>query len=339
MSGLKITKTCKNSQAENKMKYLQNNKNFFQKFFCIKNKKGFVFTASIVFFVLTVLTFSIVLYNSIEENEKSLITDSSLTRIINFEDSVQQAIKRIFLNDFEIKLETNITEEYESLIISTNLANESKNSRKKLNNSLNELNKSINHFFPENNINITPLKLNPRIYTNSNLIITKSNLDYDNNLFENITLFFNESEDNEISLRNISITIISTDDYYDILNTTEEPSGEDFNLTIKAIDVDGRGEFPIREEINKTIPFNLTEDTYSWVINNSDNTTSFINITLDNKSISVIANYGFANISIEYKHDKINSSRIIYHPAKDIILTKIPNFNINKKGRFESILN
>jgi hypothetical protein len=301
-----------------------------------KNKKGFVFTASIVFFVITILSFSIIYYKNTEENEKTLITDSTMLRIINLEDSIQQSIKRIFMNEYNLTIASNKFENYEELNISTTISNDSSQSRKLINSSFDDLFQTLKYFYPENYLNTSSLKEDPRIYTKTNLIITKDNLDNVNDRHENLTLFFNESGSNYIDFKNITISISSTDDYEHISNVTENPTGNKYNLTIEAIDTDGVS--PINTERNKniTIPFDITNDVYSWVINNSENTTTYTNITLTNESLSIISNYGTANIELNYKYKKTNISKIIYHPAEEIIKIEIPNYKIQKKGNFIS---
>lgn len=303
----------------------------------IKSKKGFVFTAAVMFFVITILIFSTLIYKNTEKKEQSLITDSLSLRMRNMEDSLQQAIKKTFIISYNLDLSIEKTNSIEELSIKTKL-NDYGKTQKNLNSSLDNLQTNFNYFYPDSNVNISSLKDDPKIYLKNNLIIEKNTINNTNDKHHNLTILFNESGTNTNAFYNITLIINSTDNFEHIVNQTSLPTGTTHNLIIKAKDTDGNPIGVPKSEINTTIPFTLPSN-HQWTINNEDNSTTFINITLDSEKISVISNYGNATLIAKINYEHNNITPLIYHPTKEIIKLDIKQFNITKTANYESTIN
>ena len=307
------------------------------------NKKGFVFTATIIFLVITILVFAVTLYKYNEEREVIIISDSSTLRLINLEDSIQQSIKNIFLADYSLKLESNNTDSYDRLIIKTSI-NNSGETRLNLNNSLDNLSYALTKFYPESSIDVTPLKLDPRLYIKPEFIFTKNTIPSGT---QEITFSYNESGVSTRELKNITITIESTSNMVhidnNIIDSSVSPhiypmSGTKYNLIIKTIDIDGI--YSGQGEVNytKTFSFNPLSTYVSRIqINNSDNTYTFFNITFNQSNDLTIKSINAdANIILDIKYNQTNITNYLYHPKNKIININFKNSKISKKGSFKS---
>ncbi|MFT4303001.1 MAG: hypothetical protein ACMXYG_00400 [Candidatus Woesearchaeota archaeon] len=280
------------------------------------HNKGIVYAGSAIVFIMVFLFFAVSVYENKEIAKQSVEINSLSNRIINLQDSINFAIKQIFYINKNIILEFNtITNpEYINIMTIKTTLSEEGPTNEKFNNELLSFQNNFTYFFPESDMNLTEIINNPIIARSEGIVINKTSYDLITSSSETLQLYYNYSGKTKEGLIGIDIYIVTTEPVRHIsfahnntpLQSYIEHNNIRLNLSINDINYP---EFFINPEIIEDsiqIGF-LYNHEYIIEVNNSDNTSTYLNISLDSEVINITSLIGTHNITAKIS---TNSSSI-----------------------------
>ena len=303
------------------------------------NKKGIIFTATIGLFLILLLIFAVIIYQSGEEGDKKLIPNSLVTQILNIEDSIQQSVKKIYLVNTNMTVDFRTDENgYDKTMIRTRLLETGLPSS--------EIDKDIDDFsdflgteYTNVFFNATAIKDNLALERGNGIRIIKTALDPSTGEKETLLIYYNYSGLNKGTFYGININISSTEDMRHIINIPPLPfipfpSKYYLNITIDDTD---RIELPYippeQMEQTNSIRFGIICSSFSWVINNSGNTTTYLNITLDPEKVNITVNQGNFNIIVEIYTSVGTNTEYFYFTPDKVLTIEIPKYKTRKESK------
>lgn len=302
------------------------------------NKRSVLINAGIAVFLISILIFSMLIYRFTEEGEERIVSNSYMTMLTNYEDSIQLAVKRMIKERQNMSLSNSIISvnsvNFQRIRINTTLSNNSNNSYGKANLSVDMMN--LKTFVDAN--------LNGVTFDNAtlmnNLVIEADNhvrfYKEDRNAThgEKLVIYYNETGNNTfINIAKINITISSNEFFNNISwESTAAPDGDaDINITI----FNTRGTQPEDPADTFDDTFRITNSAvHNISINNA--TLEFLNISFDREKIVINNIYGESNVTVDILTEFCNCSRKFYINQKVINLT-FSDLQLEKQARIEFI--
>jgi len=307
------------------------------------NKKGVVFAASAALFMTVLLLYAVTVYQIQEEGDSKVIISSLATRVIELADSVEHSVKKIYLvnNNMSINISPEIIDEYpdlymDNVMINTSLVEYGQTSAK-FESDLLDLENFVSATAYGVYFNSSAIIQDPTLYKGDGISILKT---ADNTLTgenQKLIIYYNKSGDNTARTPGINISINSFEDMRGIYSSstpTAVLNSHFLNITINDMDYPTELINSEDTEESKKIIFDTLSDSesHTWLINNTGNTTSFLNITLDHEKVEITALEGNFNITAYlYVESERSSYDFYFEPyALEIIIPKYETQKISQ---------
>ncbi len=287
------------------------------------NKKGVVFAASTALFMTVLLLYAVTVYQTQEESDNKVIINSLATRVIELADSVENSVKKIYLvnNNMSLNITPEIIDGYpneymDRIMINTSLIEFGQTSAK-FESDLAELESLISATAYGVYFNSSAIIQNPTLYKGDGISIYKTASNTLTGEGQRLIIYYNESGDNTAKIPGINITINSFEDMRGIYASSTPTAIFDshfLNITINDMDYPTELINSEDSEESKKILFDTLSDSesHTWLINNTGNTTSFLNITLDNEKVEITTLEGNYNVTAYIYVESIASSYDFY---------------------------
>lgn len=304
-----------------------------------KNKRGIIFTATTNMFFVGLLVFAVLVYQNQEKGEEKILSNSLTTRILNIEDSIQQSVKTIYLVNKNISIdleEIKVGNYYhDRTIINTTLLEQGQGNASMKGN-LTKLQQVIESQIPGVTFNSSALNRNLVLKRGAGVMINKTALNPETGANETLMIYYNYSGQNKGEFYGINITLDSHENISKILNSTPLigiGNGHYINITINDDWNDLFGGADPEKEDSLKIEFGaLTNQPYTWIVNNESNSTTYLNITLDNEKLTITSYVGNYTLSANIDTASNSTSNQFYFEP-EVITINIPEFETRKTSR------
>jgi len=300
-----------------------------------KDKKGVIFTATTGMFILGLIIFAVIVYQTQEKGEEKIIPNSLATRILNTENSIQLSVKKIYETNTNLSLDidTIINGNKDKTIIKTRLL-ENGIGNLPLKNNITWLGNIIEEELSIVKFDSNALNSNLELHRGSGIMINKTAVNPTTGNNEILQIYYNNSGDNKKKFYGINVTFKSNENLSDIINLTTNPIGSKhyINITINDMYDDYYDIVSSKPEDTIKIEFDSIASTHRWIVNNSDDSKTYLNITLDDEKLVIICNQGDYNTTIDIIADTNSTSHNFFF-APEVISIEIPEFDVKKTSR------
>jgi len=302
------------------------------------NKKGIIFTAASSMLLVVLVIFAVTIYQVQEEGEQKIISNSLASQMINAEDSIQQAMKKIYETNTNISANMNIiSPTLEYIEINTTLLEQGPPSQNIIDD-INLLEERISSEMIWSSFNGTAIQNNLLLERGSGIAIQKTAKNTVLGTNEKLILYYNKSGKNTGTFYGIDISIITTEKVFSINQYSSAPNNGDVNdkyLNITVNDINYPVEYinPEFYEDNKNIQFSVPlSGVYTWIVNNSYNNESYLNITLDSEKVEINVINGTFDVNTHIAQSPADMENKFYFEPKAIRIN-IPAYGASKSSR------